>query len=79
MATLLLTGVLIALGFGIWHLIRTGLPRKEKRLYQILVQQAGGDPDLASRLIDYELRRSPESTRRKAIETAIWRLDRDRS
>lgn len=78
MSTLLLVSVLVALGFGIWHVLRTGLPRKEKRLYQILLQQAGGDRERADRLIEYELRRSPGLTRGHAIQTAIWRLDRDR-
>ncbi len=79
MAVLLLASILVALGVGIWHLLRAGLPRREKRLYEILRQQSGGDTDLAERLIEYELRRSPDLSRGKAIETAIWRLDRDRS
>jgi hypothetical protein len=78
MSTLILVSVLAALGFGIWHVLRTGLPRKETRLYQILLQQAGGDRERVDRLIDYELRRSPGLTRGQAIQTAIWRLDRDR-
>ena len=79
MATLLLVGILTAAGVGIWHLLRTGLPRTEKRLYQILVQQAGGDTARADRLIELERQRNPRLARGKAIETAIWRLDRDRS
>lgn len=79
MATILLAGVLIALGVGLWQLLRIGWPRTESRLYQILVQRAGGDMERADRLIDFELRRHPDAARAKAIETAIWRLDRDRS
>ena len=78
MSTFLLVSVLVGLGFGIWRLLRTGLPRKEKRLYQILLQQAGGDRERADRLIDYEQQRSPGLARGQAIQTAIWRLDRDR-
>jgi hypothetical protein len=78
MSTLLLVSLMIAFGFGIWRLLRTGLPRTERRLYQTLVQRAGGDMALADRLIDFEFSRSPDSTRGKAIEAAIWRLDRDR-
>lgn len=79
MATLLLVSVLVGLGFGIWRMLRAGLPRTQKRLYEVLLQQSGGDTALADRLIEYEMRRSPGVTRGKAIQTAIWRLDRDRS
>lgn len=47
-------------------------------MYRTLLQQAGGDPETASRLIEYELKRRPGATRDQAIESAIWRLDRDR-
>lgn len=48
------------------------------RMYRTLLQQAGGDPETASRLIEYELKRRPGATRDQAIQSAIWRLDRDR-
>ena len=79
MSTLLLFSVLVGLGFAIRYVLHMRLPRMEKRHYEILVQQAGGDAALADRLIEYEFRRSPETTRIKAIQTAIWRLDRDRN
>jgi hypothetical protein len=79
MSTLLLIGVLAAVGFGIWRVLRPVLPRTEKGHYGILLQKTGRDTALADRLIEYELRRSPALTREKAIENAIWRLDRDRS
>ena len=65
MATLLLVSVLVALGFGIWRVLRTGLPRTEKRLYEILLQKAGGDRVLADRLIDYEASAQPGFDPRK--------------
>jgi hypothetical protein len=79
MSTLLLVCGLVALGFGIWYVFRKGPKGTEERHYRTLLQQAGGDTALANRLIDYELRRSPDLTRDKAIQSAIWRLDRDRS
>jgi hypothetical protein len=50
----------------------------EGRLYRTLLQQAGGDPETVSRLIEYELKRRPGATRDQAIQSAIGRLDRDR-
>lgn len=51
----------------------------EGQLYRTLLRQAGGDPETAQRLIDYELQRRPGATRDQAIRSAIWRLDRDRT
>lgn len=75
-SVLILACALAALFFWIW---RTRSPKaKEGGLYRTLVRQAGGDPEVADRLIEHELRRQPGLTREKAIRNAIWRLDRDR-
>jgi hypothetical protein len=78
MSTLLMVCVLVAAGWLIWRVLRQGAKGTEESHYRTLLQQAGGDRERADRLIDYELRRSPGLTRVKAIQTAIWRLDRDR-
>jgi len=78
MSTLLLTLLLVALGFGIWFLLQTGMPRTGGRSFQTLLQRAGGDMARANRLIEYELRRSPRLSRGQAIQNAILRLDHDR-
>ena len=79
MSVLLLACVLAALGFLIWRVLRKGPKGAEGGLYRDLVQQAGGDTALADRLIDYELQRRPGLPRHQAIESAIWRLERDRN
>ena len=78
MSTLLLVAVLVAVGFWVWHVLRKGPRAPGGRLFRTLLQQAGGDPALTNRLIDYELQRNPDLTRDQAIQSAIWRLDRDR-
>lgn len=80
MSTLVLVCALVAAaGWLLWRVLRTGPKGTEERQYRTLLQQTGGDRERADRLIDYELRRSPGLSRGKAIQTAIWRLDRDRS
>ena len=78
MSTLLMVCVPIAAGWLIWRALRKGSKGTEERHYRTLLQQAGADRETADRLIEYELRRSPVLTRDQAIQTAIWRLDRDR-
>lgn len=78
MSILFLTILLVALGFGIWRLLRTGPPRTGGRPFQILLQRAGGDRARANRLIEYELRHNPKLSRGQAIQNAILRLDHDR-
>jgi hypothetical protein len=75
-SVLILACVLAALFFWIW---RTRSPKvREGGLYRTLVRQAGGDTAVADRLIEHELRRRPNLARDEAIQSAIWRLDRDR-
>jgi len=46
-------------------------------LYNDLLQKVGGDRATVDRLIEYERARAPKSTRRKWIESASQRWDRD--
>lgn len=55
----------------------TGLGR-ERRLYEKLLQKSRGDRQLVERLIEYERRRSPNSSRADLLQTAIYRWERDR-
>jgi hypothetical protein len=78
MEALVFLCVLAAIAFWLWRAFRNGPKGSEGRLYSTLLQRAGGDPELADRLIEHELRRRPGIARDQAIQTAIWRLDRDR-
>jgi len=51
---------------------------RERQLYGQLLNRARGDRSLADRLVDYERRRSPNSTRSQWLDNAIYRWDRDR-
>ena len=51
--------------------------RKEKQLYQKLLQRSRGDRQLVERLIEYERRRSPDSSRIDLLQSAIYRWQRD--
>jgi predicted nucleic acid-binding Zn-ribbon protein len=48
-------------------------------LYNDLLQKVGGDRAVVDRLIEFERRRAPQSTRRKWIESASqrWKKDND--
>jgi hypothetical protein len=56
---------------------KTGLGR-ENQLYEKLLQKSRGDRQLVERLIEYERRRSPNSSRTDLLQTAIYRWERDR-
>jgi hypothetical protein len=46
-------------------------------LYNDLLQKVGGDRAVVDRLIEFERARAPQSTRRKLIENASQRWERD--
>jgi hypothetical protein len=46
-------------------------------LYNDLLQKVGGDRAAVDRLIEFERERAPKSTRRKWIESASQRWERD--
>ncbi|MGM0425475.1 MAG: hypothetical protein ACQEQX_11235 [Thermodesulfobacteriota bacterium] len=50
---------------------------REKQLEEELVRLSR--KDVAQRLIELEQEKHPEASRRKHIESAIWRLKKDRS
>ncbi|MFB2836793.1 hypothetical protein [Floridanema evergladense] len=51
---------------------------KETQLYKKLLQKSQGDRKQVERLIDYERRRSPNSSRAELLQSAIDRWERDR-
>ncbi|MFB2898381.1 hypothetical protein ACE1CI_36150 [Aerosakkonemataceae cyanobacterium BLCC-F50] len=51
---------------------------KEIQLYNSLLQRSQGDRKQVDRLIDYERRRSPNSSRADLLQSAIDRWERDR-
>lgn len=51
---------------------------KETQLYKSLLQRSQGDRKQVERLIDYERRRSPNSSRADILQRAIDRWERDR-
>lgn len=50
---------------------------KEKQLYQKLLQKSRGDRQLVERLVEYERRRDPRSSRIDHLQTAIYHWERD--
>ncbi|UBF23631.1 hypothetical protein K9N68_17800 [Kovacikia minuta CCNUW1] len=50
----------------------------EKQLYRQLLNRAGGDNNLADRLVELERQRNPGSNRLQLLQNAIYRWDRDR-
>jgi hypothetical protein len=50
--------------------------RREKQLEQELVRLSG--KNVAPRLLEHEQEKNPEASRREQLESAIWRLKRDR-
>ncbi|MGA9382288.1 MAG: hypothetical protein WBV73_26300 [Phormidium sp.] len=55
---------------------KTGIG-KEKQLYQKLLQKSRGDQQLVERLVEYERRRDPRSSRIDHLQTAIYHWERD--
>jgi hypothetical protein len=51
--------------------------KSESQLYQDLISRVGHDQAIAERLIEYERRRAPKSSRSDLIRLAIERWDRD--
>ena len=91
-AVLLLMAFLVAQGFtwgllvipvaavvgGIVYALKRSPHGLERQLYQQLLQRAQGDRQLTARLITYEQKRHPTSTRLQLLQTAIYQWDRDR-
>jgi hypothetical protein len=50
----------------------------ERKLYRQLLTKAAGNKQLAERLVAYERKRNPDSTRLQALQNAIFYYNRDR-
>ena len=68
--------LIIAAGVG-YRLIASSRSLKNKRLYKKLLNMAGGDKALASRLIEKEHQRNPDGDIDEWLEDAIIRWERD--
>jgi uncharacterized Zn finger protein (UPF0148 family) len=68
--------LIIAAGVG-YRLIAGSRSLKNKRLYKKLLNMAGGDKALASRLIEKEHQRNPDGDIDEWLEDAIIRWERD--
>lgn len=51
--------------------------RKERDLYENLLRKAGGDEKLVASIIVNEQRRRPQSSRSEAMQSAIYKWERD--
>ncbi len=88
LAILVALALAAGIGLAVWRAKRrpqapAALPPPEPGEYQLynqLLKRAGVnlDAERANRLIDYERRRDPSLTRKRAIEEALRRLGRDR-
>jgi len=76
--TLLIILAVVVIAVVVWWKFFGSLQAHERDDYRRLVRLAGGDPELAERLIGLELKRAPTLTRHHAIRDAIQRLGRDR-
>ncbi|MFP4531990.1 MAG: hypothetical protein ACLFNS_04840 [Desulfobacterales bacterium] len=68
--------LIAAAGIG-YNLIANRGHHKNKRLYKKLLNMAGGDKALVSRLIENEHRRNPDADINEWLEDAIIRWERD--
>jgi len=70
------TVLIIAVGVG-YRLLASSRSLKNKRRYKKLMNMAGGDKALASRLIEKEHQRNPDGDIDEWLEDAIIRWERD--
>lgn len=74
----LLAGGLLGGGcYGLYRYFFTGSIGLERKLYKQLLHRTGGDRAQAERLIAYEYKLFPGSTRAQLIQNAIFHWDRD--